>query len=193
MFRQHISHFTNNCTHTQTHHLNEDTSQRVKVLHKADSNHYKLIMNHHVHRELISEIKNTQTHTQIQISCKMSAGKKPSFRPVLTFKYPFTSSPFFTTIYTQHNTKQEKSHSISRQTNTNPARFTCVRACVCACHLVFLQRYLAHFSVSDEGSRDLVHTLSRAHTDDVVGRHEAGFVTDLPLKYRFNQRSMNYS
>lgn len=46
----------------------------------------------------------------IQISWSRSAGKKPSLRPVLTFRYPFTSSPFFTTIYkAEHSYKSEKS------------------------------------------------------------------------------------
>lgn len=77
-----------------------------------------------------SEIKlhpEKHKHTQIQISCKMSAGKKPSLRPVLTFKYPFTSSPFFTTIYT----KQEKNHTEYwvRQTHIQHAS----RVCVCVC------------------------------------------------------------
>lgn len=47
--------------------------------------------------------------------------------------------------------------------------------------LVFLQGDLAHLSVAHKGTRDLVNRLSRSHSDDVVGRYEAGPVSDLPL------------
>lgn len=54
----------------------------------------------------------THTHTHTQISCKMSAGKKPSLRPVLTFRYPFTSSPFFTTICANQDKRMKQTMNI---------------------------------------------------------------------------------
>lgn len=52
--------------------------------------------------------------------------------------------------------------------------------CVCV-NLVFFQGDLAHLSVANKRACHLVDRLSCSHSDDVVGRYEAGSLPDLPL------------
>lgn len=51
-------------------------------------------------------------------------------------------------------------------------------------NLVFLQGDLSHLPVAHKGACDLVDSLSCSHPDDVVGRYEAGPLSDLPLVKR---------
>lgn len=57
-------------------------------------------------------------------------------------------------------------------------------------NLVFFQGDLSHLSVAHEGACDLVDRLSCSHPDDVVGRYEAGSLSDLPLVKRKHRGSM---